>query len=333
MIREIQALYNETIRNEAAARFGVGPGELNNLGGFESYVYEYRKGEQDYILKVTHSIRRTAEYIMGELDWLNYLADHGVSVSRAVASERGNLVERIELGDSYFLVYSFVKAQGRLARGEAWNTSLFEIWGETMGKMHRLTRDYQLPNPAWKRQEWYEEEQLKIDKYLPSSETRIIEQTQKLLARIHQLPKDRNTYGLVHGDFHQGNFFIDEVGRITVFDFDDIGYNWFANDIAISLFYVLWRSFSSEEERRAEAERFMEFFMRGYNREHQLDPWWANHMHDFLKMRRALLVSVFNQAFDMNNMAEKTKKEYEELARGTEQDLPWVEIDFSRFLK
>lgn len=333
MIKAIQDLYNEMIRNEAAARFGVGPEGLKDLGGFESYVYEYQRGEQDYILKVTHSIRRTVEYIMGELDWLNYLADHGVSVARAVPSERGNLIERIDLGDSYFLAYSFVKADGRRARGEAWNTCLFETWGETMGKMHRLTKDYRLPNPAWKRQEWYEEEQLKVERYLPPSEAQIIEHTQKLIGRIHQLPNDRETYGLVHADFHHGNFFVNEAGKMTVFDFDDIGYNWFANDIAISLFYVLWRSFPNSEARQAEGERFMEHFMRGYNREHRIDPWWANHMHDFLKLRRALLVSVFNQAFDVNNMPESGQKEYEELRLGAEQDTLFVEMDFTKFMK
>jgi len=34
------------------------------LGGFESYVYEYEGAA--VILKITHSMRRSKEYVMGE---------------------------------------------------------------------------------------------------------------------------------------------------------------------------------------------------------------------------------------------------------------------------
>ena len=34
------------------------------------------------------------------------------------------------------------------------------------------------------------------------------------------------------------NFFVDEAGQITLFDFDDCAHNWFINDVAIVLFYI-----------------------------------------------------------------------------------------------
>lgn len=218
-------------------------------------------------------------------------------------------------------------------RNEQWNAELFESWGEVMGRMHRLTKDYHLPNPAWKRQEWYEEDALKLEKYLTPSDTLVREKTEQLLARLHRLPKDRDSYGLVHFDFHQGNFFVDGNGRMTVFDFDDSAYSWFACDIAITLFYVLWRNFSAGDERKAAAERFLEPFMRGYNRENRLDPCWADHMQDFLKLRRSLLVVVFTMSFDLNNLDEKIQKQYDDLKHGAGQDTPVAEIDFTQFIR
>jgi Ser/Thr protein kinase RdoA (MazF antagonist) len=54
------------------------------------------------------------------------------------------------------------------------------------------------------------------------------------MAHLRSLPTPVDGYGLLHTDLHHGNFFVDE-GRITAFDFDDIGYNWFASDIAVLL--------------------------------------------------------------------------------------------------
>jgi len=53
---------------------------------------------------------------------------------------------------------------------------------------------------------------------------------------------------LIHTDVHAGNFFVDD-GRITVFDFDDSSYQWFASDIAIALYYTIWRKFDGHEQR------------------------------------------------------------------------------------
>ena len=41
---------------------------------------------------------------------------------------------------------------------------------------------------------------------------------------------------MIHADIHAGNFFVDENDQLTLFDFDDCHYNWFAYDIATPLF-------------------------------------------------------------------------------------------------
>ena len=49
-----------------------------------------------------------------------------------------------------------------------------------------------------------------------------------LLGVIKALPKDRDSYGLVHADLGPTNYLIDGE-RINVFDFDDCAYTWFAH--------------------------------------------------------------------------------------------------------
>ena len=60
----------------------------------------------------------------------------------------------------------------------------------------------------------------------------------------------RTTYGLIRQESHGNNFLVDDVGQITLFDFDDCAYSWFSNDIAIVLFYIVmnaddWTAFNA----------------------------------------------------------------------------------------
>lgn len=39
---------------------------------------------------------------------------------------------------------------GKEVSGEDWNESLYEKWGEFMGKIHHATKGYEWSNPAFK---------------------------------------------------------------------------------------------------------------------------------------------------------------------------------------
>ena len=57
----------------------------------------------------------------------------------------------------------------------------------------------------------------------------VYEVIQELLSEITALPQDRDSFGVIHSDMHQGNIFIDE-NEINVIDFGDSIYGWFAMD-------------------------------------------------------------------------------------------------------
>ncbi len=77
--REIEKLFNNQILGEAARKFNIDMSTLNLIGGFQNYVYEYKKQEKSYILRFTHSSHRSDNLIKGELDWVLYLINNGVS--------------------------------------------------------------------------------------------------------------------------------------------------------------------------------------------------------------------------------------------------------------
>ena len=313
-------------------RYGVAGGQIRLLDGFESFIYEFEREGVACILRIGHSLRRSEGLIQGEVDWVNYLARGGVSVAQAVRSENGRLVEQFEDGEGEcFLATAFVKAQGKPPGKAEWNAELFERYGELLGRMHALTKEYEPADPSWRRPEWDDVAMLEVEGFLPPGEERVVERFQALMEHLEILPRgDSRLYGLIHQDAHAGNLHVDEDGRITLFDFDDCAYSWFMNDIAIVLFYaVMW-----EEDGAAFTEEFMKHFLRGYGRENEIDAGWLGEIPHFLKLREIDLYAVIHRSFDVENLEDAWCARYMENRKGRiEAGIPYVDYDFDRLAR
>jgi len=164
--------------------------------------------------------------------------------------------------------------------------------------MHRLTRDYQPADPAWKRPDWDDPTMLEVLGWLPESEALVAQRYIELKEYLDRLPAPAGAYGLIHFDAHMGNMFVDHRGRITLFDFDDCNYSWFANDIAIVLFYAAL----GKEAETGFIQEFMHHFLAGYREENQLDEIWLQEIPFFLKLREIDLYAVIHRSFDVENI-------------------------------
>lgn len=326
--------FNDEIVHEAAARYGINKEKLKLIGDFENYIYEYEKDNQHFILRFIHSSHRTEDLVNGELDWIFYLHKNGANVCNPVFSNNNKLVERIAAKSSYFLATAFEKAQGEppMRNNEAiWNSSLFKSWGQTVGKMHALTKNYKPSNEYCKRFKLQEDDLYKNgEMYIKVYGDEFVQKHRYLMKWYSSLPISRDFYGLVHTDVHQGNFFVKE-NDITVFDFDDCAYSWFMNDIAIVLFYVTWRMPSRENTRTQFAKNFFEHFLRGYSMENSLDPCWLNTIPNFLKLREIIVFAVLNKKWDLENLNENQKALLEDMRYKIENNIPYLDIDFSGF--
>lgn len=325
MEQQIRDRYNDTILQEAMRRYGIAGGQIRPLDAFESFIYEFERDSQAYILRIGHTLRKSEALVLGEVDWINYLAAGGVSVARAIPSVRGQLVEAVEDGQGgQFLVTAFVKAQGQ-PPWDLWTPGLYESYGRLIGSMHSLAESYRPAEPAWQRPEWDDESMEFVERYLPASETAARQKYHVLCAHLRSLPKTCSTYGLIHQDAHGSNFLVDEAGTITLFDFDDCAYSWFINDIAIVLFYIVmdaddWPAFTAE---------FMTHFLRGYRQVRLLDPQWLKEIPNFLKLRELELYAVMHRDFEVSNIdnwwcARFMRNRKEKI----EQDRPFIDFDF-----
>jgi Ser/Thr protein kinase RdoA (MazF antagonist) len=320
--------HQERILKEAAAAFDFELDKLKRLGSFESFVYEFEKNRRPYILKITHSLHRTRDLIMGELDWVDFLAAQNVSVCGILHSVNGKLVETVEMEDSYFLVYVYGKAAGEFTGPDNWNDQLFELWGQIIGRMNKAASCYKPSHPAHRRFHWFEDESLKAEKYLPVSQKKVIDICHSTIDKLKNLPADRGSYGIIHSDLHHGNFKV-KGKTMTVFDFDDCHYNYFAYDIAIPVYYVLLDK-AIGINNIPYARNFMVHFMAGYRREYQIDSSWLERIPDFLKLRELDLYIIIHRenAAAENDWCRRFMAGKRQMI---ENNVPVIDLDFSEF--
>lgn len=326
MENRIKERFNENILNQAMHRYGIAQGNIEDWGGFESFIYSFIKDGKEYILRISHSLRRSEELIRGEVDWINFLAAGGVTVAGAIFSQNGNLVEAIDDGQGgHFLATAFNKIDGREAREVGWSPELYRTYGRLLGKMHALTKNYKPQDPLARRPDWEDPTNTECISFLPESQTLVRERYWSVLEQVRKLPRDKDSFGMIHYDAHSGNMLIDKDGNICLFDFDDSLHSWFVCDIAIVLFYMT----AGKEQDAASAGEFLTHFLSGYALENKLDPKWLKEIPHFLKIREIDLYAVIHRSFDVNNITSpwvagfmKGRKEK------IEQNQPFLDLDF-----
>lgn len=329
MEKRIKDRFNDLILQEIMGRFDIAPDKITLLDGFESFIYAYERGGTEYILRVAHSERRNENLIQGEVDWINYLAAGGAGVSQAILSQNHQLVEKVPDGHGeYFLATAFTKAPGKPPWEVGWSPQVYVDYGRMLGRIHALSKEYVPGNPAWQRPQWDDPIMLDIEKNLPASETGALDEFHKIVAHIKTLPKDQDSFGLIHFDAHPANMFATEDGQLTLFDFDDCCYGWYIYDIAMVLFYNVMNAW--EDGNEAEYTRnFMTHFLNGYLQETELDPKWLKKLPWFLKLREVDLYALIHRDFDVDNLDDWWCERY---MRGrkerVENGVPFIDFDF-----
>lgn len=337
MEKRIKCRFTDTILQEVMQRYAITPDAIRLLDGFESFIYEFDRGTESYILRIGHSLRRTEALIHGEVDWINYLAVGGASVAKAILSEEGNLVESVADGQGeQFLATAFVKAPGApVWETTGWTPELYETYGRLLGRIHALTRTYTPSQIAWTRPDWDDPLNLDCERNIPASEAHIAEKFWAVVEYLQTLPREVDSYGLIHQDAHPANFFIDEAGGIMLFDFDDCVYGWFIYDIAMPLFYMnVGRDDApATGDTAAFTSEFMRHFLRGYTQEHQLDPKWLKELPYFLKFREIDLYAVIHRSFGSDYENDPWCASYMKNRKAhIEQNVPFIDFDFESLM-
>ena len=286
----------------AADIYGFSVNTLSLLSESTNKVYEFKQGSNTYILRISQKPVEFIAKTKAEIEWLYYLSKKNVGVSLPLSTISGELVTSMidNKGQNYILsVYE--KADGVFwdkNDPKRWNKDILYNWGSVMGDIHRLTKSFIPSDPKCKRDVFQGNFAL-ADSYKFHPDVK--EKADEIIQEIMQLPRDKNSYGLIHNDFHPWNFYIDGK-TIRVFDFDDCLYGWFAMDIGIALYHGLWWGRpSSPDEAQEFSKEFIKNFLKGYKEQNYLEPFWFTKILLFMKFRQICKFSWFFNSQDVND--------------------------------
>jgi Ser/Thr protein kinase RdoA (MazF antagonist) len=334
---ELVRRFHPRILDEAARRYGVESSDLSQLTAFENFVYEGVNSDGvEFVLRISHSARRTFDYTMGEIEFVRYLGAVRIPVSQPILSESGQFVEQIADSDPdhRFVVTAFERAEGVVfddaptLKEQFWKPPLFRDLGRLFARLHNRAQTYKLSNPRYKRQEWYEYDVVDIDRFAPRDEQLVREQTWRIIERLKQLPRTPDDYGVIHADLHMHNFCFAD-GRITAFDFDNCEYAWFVKDIAVLLFYVARAEARGQREQAVAA--FLAPFLEGYREHRRCERASLQAIPDMLALQRSMNYALFHQYRDPDQINDTILDSWSRFRRDIEADTPVLALDFTQF--
>lgn len=201
-------------------------------------------GQGSFTLRVHRTGYQSRASIESELAWLMALRrDTALSIPEPVPGRDGRLLQSFDTANGERLAVLFRYVPGHEPRPEGKLDDLFATLGVYAATMHDHVSSWQRP-AGFHRQVWQAATILDSDG--PWGDWRMApgvnEQNRPILDRLdsalwlrladYGTAADR--YGLIHADMRLGNLLVDG-DDITLIDFDDCGFCWFAYDFAAAI--------------------------------------------------------------------------------------------------
>lgn len=331
--------------NTAASRYDIDPQTLTPLpGGHFNQVYGFERGGSAYVLRLTPpDAEINLEATRASLAFMKFLAGGGVQVPEPVESPAGLLVETLAdpanpEGRPY-LASVFGRAAGALAEEMpvmVWEDALLEEIGRAVGHFHARSAAYH-PAPGLDRPRWdelgccFNPGEISAASDPASPHHWVLEKRAAVLEEIDRLPRSPGLYGIIHADLHFGNIYFErqpEAGAppwsVTLLDFDDCAYGWFAMDTAMNLLDAAVLRGARDWD--AFAAAFLPHYLRGYRREHPFAADWLERLPLFLKLLELGLYLTVADDYDPNDSQSWVGKFMAGRRERIQADLPVVAL-------
>ena len=294
------------------------------------YTCEKKSGSAK-IIRISFLDDRTREDYLAELEYVRYLSEYGGSVANVISSSGGNLLEEITHNGHTFYVSVFEKAKGKMLVENHYRyrdgvpiTEYYFNCGKVLGKLHQLSKEY---TPVHRRYSFFDKFNYEyIDKLIPDSLYNLKNKLKEILKALKKLTEDRETFGMIHFDYNDGNYHIDfDDGQITVFDFDNSCYGWYMYDLAnLWTHGVGWIQFEQDaDKRKAFMEDYFRVILEGYRSETKVNDSMLKKLPLFIQ---AVTMENIVDAFEVmrdNDEELECDEELSYLIKCIEDDIPY----------
>ena len=244
------------------------------------------------MIRVSIGYYRTREEALSEIMWVDDLKQFSDTICEPSPSLHHNLAEEFDINGKHYRATMFRTAKGNVkeVKDLGWKDIL--LVGDLLGRIHKESRDAAAQGILYKRPKWYEKRERGMKTALPKQEEYVRKYVTEVFETIKALGESPDIFGMIHGDFHINNFFIDG-NNIWVFDFDECSYGYFMYDIASVISTWLMYLYKPEKTRRAALyEDILPYFRQGYDEHVKLpEEHWAL-LELFLKDRQCVIANA-----------------------------------------
>ncbi|MNW30594.1 Phosphotransferase enzyme family protein [compost metagenome] len=301
--------------------------------GGRNVVYSCENpGSVAKIIRISFLEDRERKDFLAELEYVRYVSEQGGSVSDVVDSQNGNKVEEITYRQHTFYICLFKKARGTMMvdnnyryREGAPISEYYYNCGKVLGKLHHISKGY---TPVQRRYSFFDKYTAEyIEKLIPDSLPLLKEKLIELLGTLEGVQTSRESFGMLHFDYNDGNYTIDyDSGQITVYDFDNCCFGWYMFDLA-SLWTngVGWIQSEPDASKRKEfMDRYFEVVLAGYRSETEIEDIMLGKLPLFIQV--TLLEGILDEFEVMQRNGEDPKCD-EELSyriKCLEENIPYM---------
>lgn len=195
-------------------------------------VYPYLNQGQLCFLRLAPLEEKNPAQVKAEIDFIKYLRGQGYPAMQPIPDNAGRLTFLLDSHWGAHCVSAFVAVPGTSIEDTPLSPEIVHAYGHSLGRLHALSTAYECPaiRPAWN-----DALNCAILQQVQAAPS-VVAVCNKLFDALRALPTDRSYFGLIHYDFEPDNVFWDASShRISVIDFDDCLYGWYALDVAQAL--------------------------------------------------------------------------------------------------
>lgn len=237
----------------AAPRWGLEPTSIRILSESENVVCSVElAGGERVVLRLHRPGYNTVEELRSEVGWVAALGSAGIPVPQPRPTLDGDHYAVVDVGDQRRQVGVIDWVEGQPVGGvkEAGTGDVIGHY-RRIGKLAAALRSH---NDVWSppadfvRRRWDAEGLVGADplwgrfwevgRLSPARRGLFAEARRVLHERLSWLSTGPDRFGLIHADLHLGNVMANGEA-LTIIDFDDSGFGWFAHELAVALHPVL----------------------------------------------------------------------------------------------
>ncbi|MBM6649479.1 phosphotransferase enzyme family protein [Bacillus sp. RIT 809] len=278
------------------------PLDFISIHSVTNEMYQCIALQGNYFVRITNY--KTYEEQLEEVRYTDFLYNNGLGVPPIIPSLKGNLVEKITLDKEVFAVLYKAAPGIHLPRNE-WNSNVFKKLGQQIGKLHRISKDFERIQPVNHINDWYENEEYNFLNYIPKEETTIREIASDVLTSIKELPKNPSNYGLIHGDLWLENILVENNSNLTMIDFQDCEKHFYIFDLAVPIYSAIEYSFVGNGNIVDYENSITNAIIDGYQEENEIPKEMIDLFPLFIKLKEIFEYSLMHMYWNREELTEE----------------------------